>query len=552
MGASCGYMALAEGTACSMGVCNPVGDCVECNVATDCPGANDMCAGNVCMEDTCANETLDDGETDVDCGGPQCNPCLNTQSCLDAGDCASNFCNAGTCAACTPGDCAAGEYCDGAGVCLTSKALGEVCAAATECTSANCVDGVCCDNVCDGDCVGCNLAGTEGTCSMHPDGTDPDGECGADSCNGAGACRCADGMTNGAETDTDCGGGVCAGCADGGTCVGNGDCSSGLCDGTSCAGVCANLMLDAGETDVDCGGATCPACGDNLMCLQPSDCQSGVCTGNTCAAPTCNDVTQNGQETDVDCGGGTCSACPNNAGCIQPSDCQSGVCSGNICSAPSCGDMLQNGMETDIDCGGPTCDACVAGQGCVSATDCNSGVCTLNVCQCSPALNVQPDGSGPGTVTVPSLVMSEISPGNYIELFNTTGSAINLGGSAEWLCSPFAYSKLSNIAPTTTVPALGYATVPWPVNFTDVDAGGEVILYANASFGDNTQILDFTCWGINPHGSRKTQAEAVGKWSGSCNAALSSGALHRVLTSNGVTAGSYITTTAQSPMNCTP
>lgn len=550
MGEACGYMDLAEGTACSAGVCSPVGTCVECNEAADCDNG-EMCAGNECIPDACMNGMQDGDESDVDCGGAQCAPCGNGDGCGSAGDCESNYCDGTTCAACTPGDCAMGQYCN-AGVCTAQKSNGQGCGDGAECSSGNCVDGLCCDATCMGTCFACNISGSEGFCTAHADGTDPDAECGADSCNGNGECRCADGVMNNAETDVDCGGGTCAGCADGQMCAMPSDCQGGVCTNGTCAGLCANNQLDPGETDTDCGGPNCPACADNLMCLMPSDCQSGVCN-TTCQAATCSDGVTNGNEPAIDCGGGCPMACPDNSACNQPSDCQSGVCTGNTCQAPSCMDATTNGQETDVDCGGPTCPDCNAGQMCLLPSDCVTGICTGNVCQCSPALNPLADSSGPGTVQLPNLVMSEISPGNYIELYNTTGAAIALSGVSHQLCSPFAYAALSTLAGGTVVPAGGYATIPWPSNFTDVNAGGEVILYANAAFGNSSQILDFTCWGVNPHGSRKSQAEAVGKWSGACNAgALTNSALHRLVSTTGTTAASYSTTAAQSPMNCTP
>ncbi len=66
--------------------------------------------------------------------------------------------------------------------------LGEACAAASECGSGYCVDGVCCDVACDGECAACDLAGSVGTCAPRAAGTDDEAECGAGVCDGAGAC----------------------------------------------------------------------------------------------------------------------------------------------------------------------------------------------------------------------------------------------------------------------------------------------------------------------------------------------------------------------------
>lgn len=169
--------------------------------------------------------------------------------------------------------------------------------------------------------------------------------------------------------------------------------------------------------------------------------------------------------------------------------------------------------------------------------------------QCDPPLDPLDDGSGAfGAVGLPAVVISEIKPGpgGYIEYFNTTAAPFNV--SPWWLCSPFDYAGAGLIM----VPAGGYVTIPWPANFSDTATGGEVILYKSSLFGTNTEILDFVCWGVNPHGSRITQAVAVGKWSGACCAALTNGAIHRKIGTKGTVAADYDVTSPPSPMNCTP
>ena len=201
-------------------------------------------------------------------------------------------------------------------------------------------------------------------------------------------------------------------------------------------------------------------------------------------------------------------------------------------------------------------DSGVADSGVADSGVADSGVADSSVADasiCPNSLEVLDDNSGAnGAIGLPDLVMSEINPGDYIELFNTTAIDIDLGAVQHQLCSPFSYVSLVSLAPTTVVPAGGFATVPWPVNFVDVDAGGEVILYASSSFGTDTAILDFVCWGTNPHGSRKSQAETVGKWLGACSPAISNSALHRTSGATGAVAASYNTADPASPLNCSP
>jgi hypothetical protein len=167
--------------------------------------------------------------------------------------------------------------------------------------------------------------------------------------------------------------------------------------------------------------------------------------------------------------------------------------------------------------------------------------------QCDPDLDPIDDGSGAfGAVGLPSVVISEINPGNYIELFNTTAAPFNTTG--YWFCSPFNYVQVGAVV----IPAGGYATFTWPVIFNDSDAGGEIQLYKSSLFATSTEILDFVCWGVNPHPSRQAQAVAVGKWTGGCAPALVDGAIHRSVGTAGKSAADYDVTAAPSPSNCVP
>lgn len=166
--------------------------------------------------------------------------------------------------------------------------------------------------------------------------------------------------------------------------------------------------------------------------------------------------------------------------------------------------------------------------------------------QC-PELDPLDDGSGVfGAIGLPALVISEVNPGQYIELFNTTGSDIVLPG-VYFLCSHFVYAQVAG-----TVPAGGYATVAWPASFlTAVDASGEMMLYDSAFFGTSTDILDYVIWG-NPVFTRKAQATAVGKWIGADAPAITGGAIHRRIGVKGNVAAEYDAAAAPSPENCTP
>src|SRR5438445_186007 len=58
-----------------------------------------------------------------------------------------------------------------------SKQLGEPCTTPSECGSAQCVEGVCCNEACAKTCFTCKNPGTEGTCLPAFQGADPGDRC---------------------------------------------------------------------------------------------------------------------------------------------------------------------------------------------------------------------------------------------------------------------------------------------------------------------------------------------------------------------------------------
>jgi hypothetical protein len=84
----------APKTPCTEGggaLCDGSGTCVECVDGTDCPQL--VCtAQNTCAPGSCNDLVKNNGESDVDCGGP-CGLCINGKTCNAATDCVSNECN---------------------------------------------------------------------------------------------------------------------------------------------------------------------------------------------------------------------------------------------------------------------------------------------------------------------------------------------------------------------------------------------------------------------------------------------------------------------------
>ena len=172
---------------------------------------------------------------------------------------------------------------------------GRVCRDAGECKSGFCVEGVCCDDGCDGTCESCLARekgrGDDGTCGPVRAGGDDDGctDEGAESCGQNGTC---DGSGECAlyPDGTDCHPGQCAGgrCVvsvlppgEGGAAGEPGHEQPGTA-GTSSAGpTCNGDFLGEGEAAVDCTPYRCPvgarACLDS--CSSNRDCAGGyACT----------------------------------------------------------------------------------------------------------------------------------------------------------------------------------------------------------------------------------------------------------------------------------
>ena len=253
------------GTPCSGGVCKAGGECVECVDESQCVVETDLCVGNVCVSPHCIDGITNSGETDVDCGGPDCAKCGVGKVCGQDADCKSGVCN-GTCQAptCSDGVANGGETdTDCGGPNCPGCDAGNGCAVGSDCQSGVCIGGVC-------------QAGT-----------------------------CTDGVMNQDETDVDCGG-TCPGCADGHSCNNDDDCASQACKSGKCFNHCTDNVKDADESDVDCGGSYCAKCADGEACNCNDDCASGVC----CTMATTSGTTEKScAPANSPCPGGT--PCPN-------------------------------------------------------------------------------------------------------------------------------------------------------------------------------------------------------------------------------------------------
>ena len=96
---------------------------------------------------TCTDGLRNGTETDIDCGGSACDPCVESKGCAGTADCISEVCTNDVCQApaCSDGvkngneiDVDCGGSC-GAGSCKT----GQKCSASADCVSTDCDAGVC-------------------------------------------------------------------------------------------------------------------------------------------------------------------------------------------------------------------------------------------------------------------------------------------------------------------------------------------------------------------------------------------------------------------------
>ncbi len=262
------------------------------------------------IEPACDDHVRNGNETDVDCGGGQCDPCEDGLRCLGHSDCRSRWCG-------EDGRCAQPEV------------------------PPTCDDGELNGHETDIDCGGpdCEPCGNGENCLANTD-------CESGYCDPLGVCvepDCGDEVQNGNETDVDCGGADCGPCMVGQGCLVGTDCISAVCgpDFLCRAPSCSDGTKNGGETDVDCGGHICPVCDDGKACLSPYDCQSRVCEDNVCQDPSCEDNVRNGLETGLDCGGPDCKPCSVGAICQDHGDCASGFCVEGYCDGIlSCKDLM--------------------------------------------------------------------------------------------------------------------------------------------------------------------------------------------------------------------
>ncbi|HXU01088.1 MAG TPA: hypothetical protein VN903_08855 [Polyangia bacterium] len=426
-----------------LGAADPHGICKDkgppsCGQTGTCDGIGGCAlyaAETICIAPGCSGDRLNTPGT-----------CNGIGACRPPGIqvCAPYRCNNGSCnSRCmVDADCVSGQVCEN-GSC-GPKPNGQPCAAASECISNFCVDGVCCAEACQGACRSCALPSSMGRCVPVPDGaSDPRNICvdeGATSCGRDGKCDGASGCRSYGK-GTICAGERCennvytppATCNDTGNCVApdSTPCAPFACNGTRCFMACttdANCVAGKVCANNSCGLKLNGAfCSDKKECAS-GNCAQGVCCASACAGmckscalPTSMGVCANIPDGQPDptatcvysdqntCGAnGRCQAgaCQNHAHGTQckPASCPAnsttftpaGSCDGaGTCTVPaatscfpfSCGTgACKSTCTSDADCASPgvcsggSCGLKTDGAMCGAGGECASGLCVQGVC----------------------------------------------------------------------------------------------------------------------------------------------------------------------------
>jgi MYXO-CTERM domain-containing protein len=397
-----------NGTACSSGTVCATGNCIEgvcCN--TSCGGACDSCALPATLG-VCSPAAQGSP------GAPSCAPYVCSGS---SGTCP------GLCA--DDDDCVATAYCNPSQACTPKKVNGLSCAAANECTSGACADGVCCTSDCSGGCDACNLPSSVGTCTLLPVGSAGAPSCAPYVCDGSaascpvscvassdcapnhycsplGTCLPQQGGGTSCSAPHQCATGLCVDdyCCDAacdeacdacnlagteGVCsirsmgeIGTPSCAPYVCDGSAapCPGSCVSDVDCSPDHFCDASQQCVPELAQGEPCTAPEQCSTGFCVDGTCCDTACDaSCDACGDAGSV----GTCTIV--SAGAAGAPSCEPFVCDGQ---SPAC----PTACETKDDCStGFFCDPAGAcsflyplGELCDDASVCGSGYCVDGVC----------------------------------------------------------------------------------------------------------------------------------------------------------------------------
>ncbi|MDI1434430.1 proprotein convertase P-domain-containing protein [Polyangium sorediatum] len=326
------------GESCSKGMCNSIGLCVECLVASDCPGTDDVCQQRTCAGGACGvvHASADvplPAQNAGDCKVIVCDGNGGTKTNNDDTDLPddSNACTADACVmgmpantnlpqgtTCTPAGGNTPLVCNDMGQCTGCGSSADCPGVDDECRVRTCVANVCgvsftaahtpvveqtagdcLEHVCDGagqfvniiddadvpadDDLACTSETCAGGLPMHPNAAD------GSTCDDGNACTTGDACMAGA-----CASGLPVTCLPAGSCH-----EAGVCDPMT--GTCTNVPKPDGSS-----------CDDGSECTTMDMCTAGVCSG--VVTPNGTPCFQGGSM--GSCQSGMCNLCGN--GVVNP------------------------------------------------------------------------------------------------------------------------------------------------------------------------------------------------------------------------------------------
>jgi hypothetical protein len=353
-----------QDTACTGGVCNATGLCVQCNVVSQCAGADTACGTRACLAGSCVVLAVDAGtplatQTPGDCQQVQCAGDGGTQTVAldsdvpadDGSQCTAESCSAGAPlhtprATDTPCTQNGGTVCDAFGSCVQCNTPAQ-CGADSECQQRSCILNVC---------------GTANRPFGTPLASQTPGDCMSNVCDGAGnSVSVADNADLPADDGNAC---------TRETCVNGAPSHPALPVDAPCPnGVCSNA-------------ATCVRCNSSSQCGPSTECAAVACTNNACLATYADAGLPITVQTPGDC---RQNQCDGDGGVMtvsfdtdlppdEPNQCTDQVCTSGVPSHPN----LPAGTACS-QMGGSVCDgtgSCVTPPAVTSTTPADSSTPT--------------------------------------------------------------------------------------------------------------------------------------------------------------------------------
>lgn len=147
--------------------------------------------------------------------------------------------------------------------------------------------------------------------------------------------------------------------------------------------------------------------------------------------------------------------------------------------------------------------------------------------------------SGQNRYDVAELADAQLTWSEYVELFSN--AVVELSGVGQVLVSGAHVYDLSELSNGQKIESRGYAQLLWPDGLPVDEEAGEIILFRDnlTGFEDSTKIHDFIVWGPTQPDSRIELARRGGKWTGPPDGPLDMGAIQRIPGTVGADAHAY-------------